>query len=402
MPQREKLVKSTLDHAMRQFELAEANLVRLENLWGRIEGALPSGPAFGAPAGYEEWRIAFERILEELPAIDGFSVENHVYHYDEVGQLLLDAFEVGDIEVQLDVERALSQQGDELRKYRIQLGIKRRELVRDRLIELIDRVDRVMAASWSEDEGDEERLQTDTSHWLELRESLAEINVLLGSDARPDSWDVLRQQLETEKSGSLADIAERVWPDVSSFLRDGLYGDFDPVPVDAGDLNEVLNAVPTGPVSEKLDWSVLSDEEFERLIFNLLSEADGYENVQWLQKTHAPDKGRDISAERVDVDGLGSVRRHRTIIQCKHWLAKSVGRSVVADSRNAMELWKSPRVDTVVIATSGRFTGDAISMVETHNQSDRALTIEMWPESHLERMLASRPHLVGQFGLRRM
>ena len=102
-----------------------------------------------------------------------------------------------------------------------------------------------------------------------------------------------------------------------------------------------------------------------------------------------------------DVDDLGSVRRYRTIIQCKHWLAKSVGVTDIAASREAMALWEPPRVDTLVIATSGRFTGDGISMAEKHNQSNRALFIEMWPESHLERTLAGRPHLLGQFGLQR-
>ena len=402
MQHREKSVKTTLDNALRQFELAEANLARLEKLWERIEGALPSGPAFGAPADYDEWCIAFENILGELPGIDGLRVENHLYDYDEVARMHVDALEAGDFEAKLYAARALSEQGDELRQYRIRLGIKRRELVRGRLIELIDRVDHVLAGAGSEESVEEERMQAATSHWMVLRESVAEINVLLGSGARSGKWNAFWGELAAERSESVAKIADQVWPDIRRLLKNGLYGDFDPVPVEADDLNEVVKANPTGPVSKKLDWSVLSDEDFERLIFNLMSEAEGYENVQWLQKTRAPDRGRDISADRVDVDGLGSVRRYRTIIQCKHWLAKSVGRLEIAASRDAMELWAPPRVDTVVIATSGRFTGDAISMVEKHNQSDKALFIEMWPESHLERTLASRPYLLGQFGLRRM
>ena len=47
----------TLTHALRQFELAEANLARLEVLWGKIEGEVPNGPAFGAPPEYDEWCI---------------------------------------------------------------------------------------------------------------------------------------------------------------------------------------------------------------------------------------------------------------------------------------------------------------------------------------------------------
>jgi hypothetical protein len=67
-----------------------------------------------------------------------------------------------------------------------------------------------------------------------------------------------------------------------------------------------------------------------------------------------------------------------------------------------MELWQPPRVDGLVIATTGRFTADAVALIEQHNQSDRALHITMWPDSHLERLLAARPHLIGQFRLRRV
>ena len=65
-----------------------------------------------------------------------------------------------------------------------------------------------------------------------------------------------------------------------------------------------------------------------------------------------------------------------------------------------MKLWEPPRVDVHVIATSGRFTSDAVAVVEKHNQSDSALRVEMWAESHLERLLASRPGIIAEFGLR--
>jgi hypothetical protein len=161
-----------------------------------------------------------------------------------------------------------------------------------------------------------------------------------------------------------------------------------------------VNGYPTGPVTSRLDWQVLTDEDFERLVFLMISEAPGYENPEWLQRTHAPDRGRDLSVVRVEQDPLGTVRRYRTIIQCKHWLSRSIGPNDVAEARSQMELWQPPRVDALVIATTGRFTVDAISFVEQHNQSDRALNIAMWPDSHLERLLAARPHIIGQFGLR--
>jgi hypothetical protein len=65
-----------------------------------------------------------------------------------------------------------------------------------------------------------------------------------------------------------------------------------------------------------------------------------------------------------------------------------------------MRLWEPPRLDILIIVTTGRFTTDVISYIEKHNQSDTALTIEMWPESHLESLLASRPGIIAEFRLR--
>jgi len=136
-------------------------------------------------------------------------------------------------------------------------------------------------------------------------------------------------------------------------------------------------------------------------MFVLISTTSGYENPQWLQQTHAPDRGRDLSVMKIDDDPLGDIKRLRIIIQCKHWLSKSVGALDVNDARGQMELWQPPRVDCLVIATTGRFTADAIRLAELHNQGDHALNISMWPDSHLERLLAKRPDLIGEFKLKR-
>ena len=53
----------------------------------------------------------------------------------------LDALEVGEIESRISVEIALEEQGKSLREYRFHLNAKRRELVRERLLKLIDDID---------------------------------------------------------------------------------------------------------------------------------------------------------------------------------------------------------------------------------------------------------------------
>lgn len=401
----EQQYTASLHHALRQFELAEANLVRLEALWHKIEGELPTGPAFGAPPEFEEWCIAFKRLLSELPAVDGFRVEDRLHDYDEVGQMWLDALELGEPEVQVGVSQELAEQGRQLREYRHHFQAKRRELVRDRLVMRMRDLDQLFAGFDPGAVSGSGGLRDSIAAWRQLREVVDEIEALLGGSSRPEQWEMLQRSQRDANASHIAyelmESALYVWPSIRASLTDGLYGEFDPVPVASSDLGEIVNEGPTGPVSMRLNWSMLGDEDFERLVYQLISGAKGYENVQWLQKTHAPDRGRDLSADRIYADSLGSVRRFRTIIQCKHWLSRSVGRSDVGEARDAMELWWPPRVDILVIATSGRFSVDAVTMIEKHNQSDTALSIEMWPESRLETLLAARPHLIGQFGLRR-
>ena len=392
---------TTLDSALRQFEATEANLAKLETLWARIEQLLPSGPAFGGPPEYEEVCLAFRRVLAGLPAIDGFRITDCLHDYDEAGQMHLDAAELGEIEIQVSVHNELERQGRELREYRFRFQAKRRELVRGRLVRVIDEIDEFLGGLRSEVEGRELDATVTAPAWERLKDGVREIDTLVGTGSRPTRWSDLQRHLHFGMVGDLADILRLDWPAVKRSLTSELYGQHDPVPVTCDDLSEIVAAKPTGPVTTRLDWQGLTDDEFERLVFLMISETPGYENPEWLQKTNAPDRGRDLSVVRVEQDPLGSVRRYRTIIQCKHWLSRSVGQSDVAETRSQMELWQPPRVDVLVIATTGRFTADAISLAEQHNQSDRALTIAMWPDSHLERLLAARPHLIGHFRLRR-
>lgn len=150
---------------------------------------------------------------------------------------------------------------------------------------------------------------------------------------------------------------------------------------------------------EPLRWVKLSEDAFERLIFNVVSSARGYENPEWLTHTNATDKGRDISVQRVTSDALSGTRRMRVIIQCKH--KKCVGVGEVSRLKEQMMLWEPPRVDELIIATTGRFSTDAVRWIEKHNQSNQSLHIIMWPENHLELLLAQRPHLIAEFKLMR-
>jgi hypothetical protein len=144
----------------------------------------------------------------------------------------------------------------------------------------------------------------------------------------------------------------------------------------------------------------LSDEQFEGVVFELIRSAAGYENTNWLMRTHAADRGRDLETYRVVVDPLGGTRRYRVIVQCKFGVSRTVGRDEMIQCLEAVTLWQPPRVDVLVIATSGRFSQDAVAKAEQRTEERAVPAIEIWPDSHLETLLSRRPDLTARYGLR--
>lgn len=149
-----------------------------------------------------------------------------------------------------------------------------------------------------------------------------------------------------------------------------------------------------------LRWSNLTAEGFERLMFALASEAEGYAEVDWLMKTTAPDHGRDIGAVRLRNDSLSGYTQERVVIQCKHWLSRSIKAEDISGEVTSIDHWEHPPVDVLIFATSGRFTVDAVSWVERHNAKGTRPRVEMWNDAKLESLLSDRPHLVLAFELR--
>lgn len=393
---------SPLNAALRHFEAAEANLGKAEKLLLEIEAAMPSGIAFGKNPDYETNCLNFDALIAALPKIDGWKPEILLMDLDEIAQNRLDAQEVGEVECMVFVERWIGEPSRLLREYRYRLNQKRRELIRETLIGLVDAIDANLRNLSKLLDGDEPYNEiVNDDEFGKLKENVAQIATLLGSSvAKPARWSEFHRHMNFGMFSDLRDIIKYDWPSVKAGLRKSMYGEREPVPLGIEDLGDLVSTKPRGPVATRLKWGILTDEEFERLIFVPISSESGYENPEWLMKTNAPDRGRDLSVFRVYSDALGGTLRQRVIIQCKHWQSKSVALSDIAELKEQMKLWEPPRVDVHVIATSGRFTSDAVAVVEKHNQSDSSLRIEMWPESHLERLLASRPAIIAEFGLR--
>lgn len=395
--------ENSLNAALKHFEATEANLVKAEKILDDVFSEIPSGIAFSDDSSkYDSACSDFVEVWHSLPLIDGWKPDIHFLELNEIAQNRLDAHEIQEVSCMVEIETNISEPRKILSSYKYHFDKKRRALIRDSLNGLIDEIDanlRCLKKHLAEDYTP--NVSVEDNEFEKLKQNVAQIETLLGSSvAKPTRWKDLHRHLAFGLLGDLHDIIEHDWPSVKAGLRKTMYGEKEPIPVGIKDLGELVSSKPKGPVSTKLKWDSLDEEEFERLIFALISNADGYENPEWLMRTNAPDRGRDMSVYRVHTDALGGTQRERVIIQCKHWLSKSVSVSDIASLKEQMKLWEPPRVDVHVIVTSGRFSSDAVQSVEKHNQSDTALKIEMWPESHLERLLASRPALIGEFSLR--
>lgn len=393
---------SPINSALRQFEATEANVAKLERLWSEVQKLTPDGLQFGNDPVYEERVRVFEDVLAALPKIDGWKPTSVPMDLNSIGQCRFDAKECGEFSAEVAVEDQIEAPGRELAEYRHRLNKKRRELTRSAMSELVARIDdtvRSLAKSIPKKPNPARKVRK--PEWEKLKGQVQEVETLLGSGGpRPSRWSDIRRHLYFGALQDLMDVVRLDWPEVKAGLSKGLYDLDEPLPVEVADLGTLAAAQPKGHVVTKLKWESLTDEDFERLVFSLISSAPGYENPEWLTRTNAPDRGRDLSVTRIANDPLSGTMRSRVLIQCRHWITKSISASDVATLKEQISTWEPPKVDVLTIITSGRFTSDAVAAIEKHNAADRALKIEMWPESHLERLLAERPALIAEFGLR--
>lgn len=193
-----------------------------------------------------------------------------------------------------------------------------------------------------------ERFQNEQTERTEA--AIGEMARLLGDSAPASidaanyvgSWWDLQRHMRFSKSQDWRDIAERDWPEVRAEITAIALGDGDPLPVPDIDLGQAASGRLTGSATLALPWERLDADGFERLLYDLLRSIPEHENVQWLMQTRAPDRGRDLSLDRVLRDGSGGVRTERVILQAKHWLSKSVNAAAVSETATAGKLW-SPR-----------------------------------------------------------
>jgi hypothetical protein len=396
-----------LEEALGQFERAETNLSRLEAVAEEMEGLVPAGISFAdtSPEAerYGTLRRAYEDLLSGLPPLNEFRPTAVPKALDDIVQDRVDDFELGMVEASISLARMEREPAEQVAEYKHELAKARRSLVRSRAQELVTEIDEVLAGVDDASVPRDGTSMADNESWQQLVQAIGELERLLGSDLvrAQGRWADLHRHLGFEQGVDFRDIAEVDWPSVRPDVEASLFGELEPLPVEVEDLGVLASSQPTGPVSTELAWGALDDEGFERLVFNLLLSATGYENPEWLLKTRAPDKGRDLSVIRVISDPLGDTRRERVIVQCRHWLSKSLSVENCSTTVAQMSLWEPPHVDVLIFATTGRFTADAVRWIESHNSAGKSPRIEMWPSTRLEAQLTTRPALIREFGLRK-
>ena len=387
-----------LDELLSAMDRTAANLAKLDDVWDRAKVFIPTSPWRGSVDEYDDLCRAWADLLSGLPPIDGWTITEHLPDIDELGQAYLDYAEIS--EPAFAVAEVGEKPGKDLAEYRFRLHRARRRAAREglqRLITLIDTAlprvtDRVSRASRERVEG----VEVD-----QINTAIGEIERLMGDTAqRTGRWGYLHRHLHFGQGQDWHDIFEFDWPSVRSDVEASALADTDPLPVPDIDLGHAAAGHLTGNATIALQWGRLDDDGFERLLYDLLREFPEHQNVQWLMQTRAPDRGRDLSLDRVLQDSTGGVRRERVIVQAKHWLKRSVGPAEVANTLAVIKLWQPPVVHGLIIATSGRFTADGVAAAEQHNASGNAPFIDLWAESKLETLLAQKAHLAAAHGLR--
>lgn len=196
----------------------------------------------------------------------------------------------------------------------------------------------------------------------------------------------------------LNDIILLDWPSIKPALQ-SLFQDNDPFEIITKDIGILVdNANKTGEIGASLNWNAINFTQFERLCADLLESSPSFENVEWLTRTTASDRGRDVTAFWVHSDEMRGTIRERTLVQCKH---KPNGSVSVNDIKNLPNLSLTHgNVDLFLIMTSGKFSDQVTQVVESWNNNNSKPKVGLWEQWRLEKSLNSYPEIVKAYRLR--
>ena len=385
-----------LSAALKQFDRVLANIELLENTWKRFEPHIPDSISFGLDTDeIDQMRREFADIVEAMPAIDGKRLEAELPILDDISHMRLEYSEAGlEIEGFRNLQDYIQAPKKAIDDYKFRVIKLRRRLVRKRIEQVVGEIDTCLGNTLETPYGRE--FQENEPGWSFLSDALDELDRLRGQESLSDTrFGAFRRHVRFAEPQDLRDIVEMDWPSVREALVDQIF-EGEPLSVAVADIGDLVRAEPTGAVTSRLRWSDLSATSFERLIFDILRSARSYENIEWLMETNAPDRGRDLSVDRVVEDDLAGTKRIHVLVQCRHWLSRSIGVGDLSTLLDQVGLW-SKNFAAVIVVTSGRFTQDAVGWREQRELKGRFPAVEFWANSHLEHLLSSRPTVRARY-----
>ncbi|MEP0854417.1 restriction endonuclease [Trichocoleus sp. DQ-U1] len=288
-----------------------------------------------------------------------------------------------------------------LEEYSSRIYTKRMEITPSLLLDILEEIEDLLARLQDIYLGKNlpSSQKVEDSSLPKLKEKVSDIEICFGKGiSQPQRWTDLNRHLAFGEIHDLDDIVYHDWPSVRQGILRSFFRLRDIASLDGESISELRSLVKHVANRSRFSWKELSSEEFERLIFQVISSPDiTYENAEFLMRTNAPDCGRDISVWRVYQDSFSGSIRHRVIIQCKHWPDRSLSVRDISYLKDQLQLWEPPRVDVLIIATTGCFSADTVRFMEKHNQSPSALRIEYWPIEKIRKIVDSRPYLLEKF-----
>lgn len=391
-----------LDETLEKLNKVKFNLDLVKKKWDELRELL-AYPVEGNwdHEGKEEYLrkcLEFMELLTKIPSIRGLKIEEVLPDYDEVSQGSRDYRDLGEVDAFTSFISDVFEQGSEISKYEHFLNIERGKLVRNQLLNYIKEVNNILSKLKVEENEEKWSDPADPDIIHQINEKVSQIEVLMGESIKlPSRWGDLNRHLYFGQIHDLNDIIIHDWPSITSDLRSSLQAE-EPFEIDIEDLgNLVDNSNKSGQIGIHLKWDAITYDNFERLCADLLESLPEWENVEWLTPTNASDRGRDITAFWVSHTTSRGTIRERAIIQCKHRPNKSVSAKDIEAFQNLSLLHDN--VDLYLLITSGKFSDQAIQIVEKQNQTNNKPHVEVWEHWKLEKLLASYPNLIKIYGL---